>query len=327
MINKNHNGVAKGQFRKIKTRRRIFVRKKRILSMALASAVIVLTFASQAMASTSIVEPDGSTGGVVVKTVDGKSIVDYPVSNEDKQLQQKKGSMADLHMQYKNGKISKETYVEKLKKLGASEDIIIAVSNAKTFDTAISSNSIQPLSLSSSPQNVIIPFYQMPQATTYYCGPATASEIINGRTWSTISQYTLAGPLHCTTSGTPWYDGSYPMKDTLNSYMNTGFYIPYGTYVESSTFQSRVIYDIDANYGTAGDAWEVPGGPHLIGHPVGSTIYHWFAIYGYGDYGNSIYYKDSVAGSSVSWSGNVPASSAMDYVTLARIVNGRGIIW
>jgi len=93
------------------------------------------------------------------------------------------------------------------------------------------------------------------------------------------------------------------------------------------SFQSKVIFDIDSSYGTAGDAWEVPGGPHLIGHPVGSTICHWFAIYGYGDYGNSIYYKDSVAGSSVSWSGNVPASSAMDYVILARIVNGRGIIW
>jgi hypothetical protein len=320
----------------------IFMFKRRILSTALASALVILSFAPQAMAantkiptssssSVSAVEPDGSTGGVLVNTIDGKSIMDYPASKELKQLQQKKSTMADLHSQYKKGQLSKETYVAKLKGLGASEDIINTASNAKTFNAAISNDSVQPLNLSAASLNVLIPFWQIPQDTTYFCGPATASELIKARTFNLVSQYTLQGPLHCNTSGTPWYDGAgatgYPMADTLNSYMNTGFYIPYGTTVTASSFQSKVIYDIDSNYGTAGDAWEVPGGPHLIGHPVGSTIYHWFAIFGYGDYGNSIYYKDSVAGSTVSWSGSVPASSAMDYVTLARIVNGRGIIW
>jgi hypothetical protein len=31
----------------------------------------------------------------------------------------------------------------------------------------------------------------------------------------------------------------------------------------------------------AGNGYEVPGGPHLIGHPPGQTIMHWFGIRGY----------------------------------------------
>lgn len=145
-----------------------------------------------------------------------------------------------------------------------------------------------------------------------------------------VSQSTLAGPLRCNTSGTPWYDGAgstgYPMADTLNSCEGSTFYVPYGTVVVADQFQSKVVADIDLNYGTTGDAYEVVGGPHLVGHP-NSNIVHWFAIDGYLNYANDIWYMDSVAGSSISWSGSVPAYSNMNYSTLARIVNGRGIMW
>lgn len=305
--------------------------KKRIISLLLASTLSLLLIVPQTMASASVVEPDGSSGGVFIKNIDGKNIMDYPVSNETKQLQQKKSKMAELHFQYKQGKITKEAYISQLKGLSASEDTINAVSETKTFD-ASTVNLSNSLSSSSSPQNVIIPFWQISQIHYYYCGPATAQELIQARTLNSISQDTLKVPLHCTTNGTPWYDGvsgsGYPMADTLNSYMNTSYYIPYGTVVDASQFQNFVVYDIDHNYGTAGDAWEVPGGPHLVGHPVGSEIFHWFAMYGYQNYANDIMYKDSVAGcSEISWSGNVPTSSSMNYATLARIVNGRGIIW
>lgn len=306
--------------------------KKKIISLLLISMLSLLLIVPQTMANVSAVEPDGSSGGVFVENIDGKSIMDYPVSNEIKQLQQKKSKMAEFHFQYKQGKISKEDYISKLMGLGASEDTINAVSKTKIFSASPTNlSNVLPLSSTSS-QNVLIPFWQIPQTHYYYCGPATASEIIKAKTFTTYSQDTLAVPLHCNTNGTPWYDGvsgsGYPMADTLNSYINTSFYIPYGTTVDASQFQSKVVYDIDQNYGTAGDAWEVPNGPHLVGHPVGSEIYHWLAIYGYQNYANDILYKDSVNGcTEISWSGNVPASSSMNYATLARIVNGRGIIW
>ena len=47
-----------------------------------------------------------------------------------------------------------------------------------------------------SSQNVLIPFYQMPQETSYYCGPATASELVDAKTFNLVAQSTLAGPLH-----------------------------------------------------------------------------------------------------------------------------------
>lgn len=113
------------------------------------------------------------------------------------------------------------------------------------------------------------------------------------------------------------------MADTLNSYVGL-FYVHYGTYVESAQFQSDVVADIDLNYGTAGDAWEVAGGPHLYGHP-NIAIGHWFAMDGYLNYANDIWYMDSVYGSVINWS--VPQYANMNYVTLARIVNDRGIMW
>ncbi|CFY09787.1 Uncharacterized [Syntrophomonas zehnderi OL-4] len=304
--------------------------RRQLLGILLTSALIMVLMIPQSIANEKLVEPDGSVGGVFVKTIDGKNIMSYPISDSLKQFQEKKSKMAELHFQYKQGLVQKEEYLSKLKDLGASEDIIKAVSAALPFrNPSIKLNNIQPLA---SEQNVIIPFWQMIQDNSYYCGPATAAEIIRAKTFTSYSQSDLATPLHCTTQGTPWYDGvegsGYPMEDTLNSYCNTNNYIPYGTTVTASGFQEKVIWDIDNNYGTAGDAYEVSGSNHLVGHPTNRTIYHWFAIYGYQNSGTDILYKDSVAGcSDISWSGNVPASSSMNYTTLAGIVNGRGIIW
>jgi len=311
--------------------------KRRILGTVLASALVVLSFAPQAMAantktptsSSSVVEADGSTGGVYVNTIDGKKIMNYPVSAELKQAQEKKSAMADLHFEYKKGQITKETYATKLKDLGISEDVIKTATNTQVFDTTVSSSLSFPTAMAAaSSSNRIASIVQTPQINSYYCGPATASELIKGRTGSLVSQSTLAGPLRCV-SQTSWYDGAgatgYPMADTLNSYVGS-FYVPYGTVVAADQFQNKVVADIDLSYGTAGDAYEVVGGPHLVGHP-NSNIYHWFAIDGYLNYANDIWYMDSVAGSSISWAGSVPAYSNMNYSTLARIVNGRGIMW
>ncbi|MDY5910881.1 MAG: C39 family peptidase [Inconstantimicrobium porci] len=59
-----------------------------------------------------------------------------------------------------------------------------------------------------------------------------------------------------------------------------------------------------------------------------SNISHWFAIDGYKDYGNTIWYVDPASGGKgISWGSNVPKYSNMGYSKLARIVNGRGIVW
>lgn len=271
----------------------------------------------------SAIEADGSLSGSVITTVDGKDLINYPVSAEVKQVQDTKSAMAEVYYDYKIGKINEKDYASQLEKLGIGQDEINKLTKVSKF-------SIVPDSIPGETESKRLPIYQKTQEQNYYCGPATAQELLQYKKGTLYSQSSLASSLRCT-SETPWYDGlgatGYPMADTLNAYINTSWYVPYGTSVTDSQFRYDVIMDIDNGYGVAGDALEVPGGPHLVGHP-NTTIYHWFAIDGYYSYGANIWYMDSVAGcTKISWSSGVPAYSSMDYSTLARIVNGRGIIW
>ena len=42
----------------------------------------------------------------------------------------------------------------------------------------------------------------------------------------------------------------------------------------------------------AGLAWEVPYGPHLVGHPVSQQIGHWIEIGGYNTSPSQVWYAD-----------------------------------
>jgi hypothetical protein len=63
--------------------------RKQLLGLLLTSALIMVLIVPQSMANEKLVEPDGSIGGIFVKTVDGKDIMSYPVSDSLKQLQEK----------------------------------------------------------------------------------------------------------------------------------------------------------------------------------------------------------------------------------------------
>ncbi|MDD4803522.1 MAG: hypothetical protein PHF24_11400 [Syntrophomonas sp.] len=55
--------------------------RKQLLGLLLTSALIMVLIVPQSMANEKLVEPDGSIGGIFVKTVDGKDIMSYPVSD------------------------------------------------------------------------------------------------------------------------------------------------------------------------------------------------------------------------------------------------------
>lgn len=96
-------------------------------------------------------------------------------------------------------------------------------------------------------------------------------------------------------------------------------YTPTGA--QRAAFEANLDADVAKGSPVAGDAWEVPGGPHLVGHPVGEEIFHYFQIGGRS--GSQTYYSDSAT--SV-WS-SVPAYSWYDTYTLETILGGRGYIW
>jgi Tfp pilus assembly protein PilV len=178
---------------------------------------------------------------------------------------------------------------------------------------------------------------QTPQITSYYCGPAAVHEAL-GALGVSLSQSAAAAALHTTTSGTAWSGGGtspsgYPVPDVMNRYQGRNYYAP--QYVASatssaiSTYENDLMYDISAiRAPVVGDAWEVPGGYHLNGHPGNAQIFHWFEIRGYYSYGATTLYEDSVHGAtSISWSGNVPAYSSLPSYQIVSIVSGRGYVW
>jgi hypothetical protein len=119
----------------------------------------------------------------------------------------------------------------------------------------------------------------------------------------------------------------------LNAHQTRDYYVP--QYVASPTANAINTYESDLEMDIwalevplIGDAWEVPNGPHLTGHPGNKEIFHWFEIRGYQGAGGSTMYEDSVHGAaSISWSGNVPAYSTLSSNTIVTIISGRGYVW
>jgi hypothetical protein len=176
---------------------------------------------------------------------------------------------------------------------------------------------------------------EQPQVRNYYCGPATVAEML-AQLGVTLSQPAAARELHTTTNGTDWSDTSgYPVPRVLNQNQTRNRYVAVAlswapTARQVSTYETDLVVDINNNGGVplAGNAYEVAGGPHLVGNPVSQTIMHWIDIRGYQDYGGVTNYEDSVHGaSSVGWALNVPAYSSMPSAIMVDILGARGYDW
>jgi Peptidase_C39 like family len=176
---------------------------------------------------------------------------------------------------------------------------------------------------------------QQAQLTDYWCGPATVSEML-AQMGKAVSQRKAARELGTTSDGTGWSDMTgYPVPEVLNQNQQLNNYVAVGlpwapTRSQIRTFEIDLVTDINHSGGVplAGDAYEVPGGPHLVGHPVNQTIFHWFDIRGYKNSGATTDYEDSVHGaSSIGWAATVPAYSSLPSATIVNIVGARGYDW
>jgi hypothetical protein len=176
---------------------------------------------------------------------------------------------------------------------------------------------------------------QQAQLTGYWCGPATVSEML-AQMGKNVSQRKAARELGTSSDGTGWSDMTgYPVPEVLNQNQQFNNYVAVGlpwapTGAQIRTFEIDLVTDInhDAGVPLAGDAYEVPGGPHLVGHPVNQTIFHWFDIRGYKKSGATTDYEDSVHGaSSIGWAATVPAYSSLPSSTIVNIVGARGYDW
>jgi hypothetical protein len=176
---------------------------------------------------------------------------------------------------------------------------------------------------------------QRPQVRNYFCGPATVSEML-AQMGVALPQPSAARELGTTASGTDWSNSAgYPVPRVLNAHQKLSRYAAVGlpwtpTARQIKTFEIDLVTDINHGAGVpiAGNAYEVPGGPHLVGHPPGQAIMHWFDIRGYSQSGAVTDYEDSVHGApSIGWSSAVPAYSALTSATIVDIVGARGYVW
>jgi hypothetical protein len=176
---------------------------------------------------------------------------------------------------------------------------------------------------------------QRPQTRDYFCGPATVSEML-AQLGKHLSQWRAARQLGTTPAGTDWSNASgYPVPEVLNKNQQRNVYVAVGlpwspTPAEIRTYEIDLVTDINHNGGAplAGNAYEVPGGPHLVGNPLAQTILHWIDIRGYSDAGGVTDYEDSVHGaSSIGWSAAVPAYSSLSSATIVDILGARGYDW
>ena len=174
---------------------------------------------------------------------------------------------------------------------------------------------------------------QKAQSRTYWCGPATLATLVQEDDVH-ISQTRAAKRLKTTRDGTNWYSGSgnYPMEKALEHYTKGFDYnpenLPYSpSKDDKEQYQKRLVTDVAVHkQGIAGNAVEVTNGPHLNGHP-NRTIYHWVAVRGYADDGETTRYADPVAGSSISWQGPVDRYDEIDSDKIVTIFGARGYIW
>ncbi|HEY0238951.1 MAG TPA: C39 family peptidase [Friedmanniella sp.] len=174
---------------------------------------------------------------------------------------------------------------------------------------------------------------QEAQVRTYWCGPATLATLVQ-QSDVHISETRAAKRLKTTRDGTNWYSGggTYPMEKALEHYSKdleyTAANLPYSpSKSDKADYQKRLVTDIAVNHqGIAGNAVEVTNGPHLNGHP-NRTIYHWVAVRGYADDGETTRYADPVAGSGISWQGPVDRYNEIDSDKIVTIFGARGYIW
>ncbi len=176
---------------------------------------------------------------------------------------------------------------------------------------------------------------QEPQLRNYFCGPATVSEML-AQMGVKLNQWTAAKELGTTQNGTDWSDASgYPVPRVLNENQSQTQYVavplPWSpTTRQLRTFEADLVADINKGDGVplAGNAYEVAGGPHLVGNPVNQTIMHWIDIRGYSDGGKVTDYEDSVHdASSIGWAAGVPAYSSLASSTMVNILGARGYDW
>jgi len=182
---------------------------------------------------------------------------------------------------------------------GTSAGLLIAVPSTSAAPAAPSAAQAVPRAAAKT-----LPITWYGQERYYYCGPASTKMALSARI-SPPSQDTLAASLGTDVNGT---DDTSNVVATLNRYLSTTWYErkPVNdppTQAQRDLLKQDIVFDIDRGYAIVANVvsgWRPPG------YPSG-TIYHYVAVVGYADSGNSAVIADPAgAGAGGSGWSNVP---------------------
>lgn len=163
------------------------------------------------------------------------------------------------------------------------------------------------------------------QETTYYCGPASAYQLLNYKgitrnpyDFRSLTQSNLANDLGTTSSGTP-FPGTW--TGTLQNW-TSGIEWAYIWSPSSSTLLSKTKLDVDANWPLIYDTYMSSSSGYLPGYSSG-TIYHYVTGDGYDDVSpQEIHYVDPNQYRSAAYGPHWVSLSLM-----TNVLQQRGIIW
>jgi hypothetical protein len=182
---------------------------------------------------------------------------------------------------------------------GASAGLLIAIPSASATTAAPSAAHVVQRAAAKT-----LPFTWYGQERYYYCGPASTKIALSARV-SPPSQDTLASSLGTTTNGT---DDTSNVVATLNRYLGTTWYErkPVNdppTQAQRDLLKQDIVFDVDRGWAIVANVvsgWRPPG------YPSG-TIYHYVAVVGYANGGDSAVIADPAgAGAGGSSWNNVP---------------------
>lgn len=189
---------------------------------------------------------------------------------------------------------------------GAAAAVLSAVPSASAAVTParpVTSQAVAPQAVHRATAKTL-PITWQGQQTYYYCGPAATRIVLSARI-SPPSQNELAAALGTDTNGTDDISNVVPV---LNQYLGIGWYErkPVNdppTQAQRDLLKQDLVFDIDRGYAIVANVvsgWRPPG------YPSG-TIYHYVAVIGYADDGDSAVIADP-AGAGAGGSGwvNVP---------------------
>ncbi|ASS76645.1 hypothetical protein CIG75_17830 [Tumebacillus algifaecis] len=295
---------------------------KKLVTVSLVMMVLPVMLVSQA-----------SANGL---TNDSKGMPLVKSSDKNDEKNREKMKLAKMHQEVRGGITSAEAVENEYRKFKAKWGGELTDSPEELRLSSAGNGKVEPDALYSK----LLSLSQIPQERNWYCGPASVVEILKSYGTSTGKQQTqdsVVPSLYATSStGTPWSKGTvagtyfYPVADTLDYYMNSAN--NYAAYASPSAaqFKSSVVYTIDKGYPVVANVIEYSGNTtRLTGHPLGITLQHWVAVFGYNQNGDTAWYADSAAGAAgLSFDTSaIPKYSELPVSKWSTLVNERGIIW